>query len=149
VNSALEVLLLLVDQYLSEIRPFSNFLQGMLDFLENLNEDQIRKVYKLLSTLSYTKLNDSEEEFNRNDSLTITVTKELTNGRMKYRRMGIIGVCAILGKLGSISSSNSLYPTHQTEHKMNKEELNHITLFLLSAFKSCVKVPVIQFQIHQ
>jgi len=120
----------------------------MLDFLENLDEDQIRKVYKLLSTLSYTRVDESNDEFVRNDSLTITVTKELTNGRMKYRRMGIIGVCSILGKLGSVASSDSLYPNHDSEHKLTKEEFNYITLFLMNAFKSCLKVPVNNCEFH-
>eukprot|EP01080_Neovahlkampfia_damariscottae_P009758 gene9758-2085_t len=142
VNAALDILLMLVDQHLGETRQFSNFLQGMLDFLENLDEDQIRKVYKLLATLSYTKLNDTNDEFIKNDTLTITVTKELTNGRMRYRRMGIIGVCAILGKLGSISSSNSMFANHDTEHKLTKQEFSYITLFLMNAMKSCVKVPI-------
>jgi len=81
------------------LKPFVSSINGILDYLHGLNDSQTRKAYTLFSTLSFT------DEVSDNDELLIVIRKQLSHASVRYKRIGIIGVGAVLGRLAGPGAS--------------------------------------------
>lgn len=146
INASLEILLYLSQKSLKSLRSFSSFLQGTLDYLESLSEDQIRKVYEILAILSYTKsvedIRNSQSVVLQNDLLSITVFKELNNGSLKYLKMGLIGVSMIIGYVGSFTKEYRERLRISEDQTLESEEYRNLVELLNVSIRSCFKVPI-------
>ncbi|KAG9294638.1 hypothetical protein G9A89_008117 [Geosiphon pyriformis] len=105
VNSALSVLLYLVEEDSEKMNRFSIFVKGILDYLDNLTVDQIRILFDIFSLLA---LQDATEDRNGTVSgggllseFSIVVQKQLTSSDEKYKQIGVIGALALIRTLGS------------------------------------------------
>ncbi|KAL9656234.1 hypothetical protein ABK040_007849 [Willaertia magna] len=146
-EAALDVLLRIAKSKLYIMRSYSGFIQGLLDYLTNLTDSQLRKVYKLFSLLSYMKtLRDTEQSSAATktirDELMIIIRKQLSNTNTVYKKMGIIGACSIISMIGSMSEDISFIASQHTEQKLTEEEYEEARDILHFASKCCLRVPI-------
>ncbi|MQM08393.1 hypothetical protein Taro_041249 [Colocasia esculenta] len=106
VSSALEAMLLLTSKYSHAFAPLSSHVNGILDYLEGFNNDNLQKVYEIFCHLAFCGHPDTASvgSFSKNELLML-VRKQVGNPDMRYRRMGIIGTLKIVSTLGDINAS--------------------------------------------
>ena len=112
VDAALGVLVALVDHggahgcsYARALHPFSSFVKALLDFVDNLNSPQLRRLFKVLCQISQAQRDDAAaaDVAAEHDAVTlglydhelhIVIRKMLTHSTEAHRRVGIIGAVA-------------------------------------------------------
>ncbi|XP_061543454.1 Fanconi anemia group D2 protein isoform X1 [Phycodurus eques] len=98
VDMALELLCSLVTELPAEIGPYAVFVKGILDYLDNLTPQQIRRLFHLLSRLAFGPQQGSHIQ----DDMHIVIRKQLSSTAPKYKRIGIIGGVMIIGSMGAL-----------------------------------------------
>uniref|UniRef100_A0AAZ3QAC5 FA complementation group D2 n=1 Tax=Oncorhynchus tshawytscha TaxID=74940 RepID=A0AAZ3QAC5_ONCTS len=88
VDVALELLCGLVTEKPSEMALYAVFVKGILDYMENLTPQQIRRLFHLLSGLAFGQ---QQQGTHIQDDMHIVVRKQLSSTVPKYKRIGIIG----------------------------------------------------------
>uniref|UniRef100_A0A667XEY6 FA complementation group D2 n=1 Tax=Myripristis murdjan TaxID=586833 RepID=A0A667XEY6_9TELE len=88
VDVALELLCGLVTDKPSEMALYAVFVKGILDYMDNLTPQQIRKLFHLLSRLAFGQ---QQQGTHIQDDLHIVIRKQLSSTVPKYKRIGIIG----------------------------------------------------------
>lgn len=119
VDGAIGTLNTLAKRQLQSLKPFVSSINGILDYLHGLNDSQTRLAYTLFSTLSFT------DEVSDNDELLIVIRKQLSHASVRYKRIGIIGVGAVLTMLADPGAS--------------KEKQQLAVSILNTATNSCLK----------
>ncbi len=56
INSALEVLQRISNNSLRDLVPFSSFLKGILDYIDGLNDAQLRSLFSVFSSLAFIEV---------------------------------------------------------------------------------------------
>ncbi|CAA7406874.1 unnamed protein product [Spirodela intermedia] len=108
VGSALDAMGLLTSKYSLELIPISSHVNGILDYLEGFNDDNLRKVYEVFCQLSFSHhINADSPGASIQRELVILVRKQLGNPDIRYKKMGIIGTSKIVSILGAMSASVS------------------------------------------
>ncbi|ORX90317.1 hypothetical protein K493DRAFT_356944 [Basidiobolus meristosporus CBS 931.73] len=102
IDTALDCLLNIVTTCAKEAVPFSIFIKGILDYLDNLSITQIRVLFSIFSALASEGQKKGEDGI-LND-LNIVIRKQLSSSIEKYRQMGVVGALAIVKKIGSKDS---------------------------------------------
>uniref|UniRef100_A0A3Q2XHS2 FA complementation group D2 n=1 Tax=Hippocampus comes TaxID=109280 RepID=A0A3Q2XHS2_HIPCM len=97
VDMALELLCGLVTEKPKEMGPYAVFVKGILDYLDNLSPQQIRRLFQLLSRLAFGPQQGSHIQ----DDMHIVIRKQLSSTAPKYKRIGIIGGVMIIGSMGA------------------------------------------------
>ncbi|CAL1274345.1 unnamed protein product [Larinioides sclopetarius] len=88
INNALDTLLSLIRSQTHKMISYALFVKNLLDHLQELTLNQIRKVHEMLSILAYQ---GGREGAMLLDDMLIIIRKQLTNKNLKYRKMGVIG----------------------------------------------------------
>uniref|UniRef100_A0A674C0R1 FA complementation group D2 n=1 Tax=Salmo trutta TaxID=8032 RepID=A0A674C0R1_SALTR len=88
VDVALELLCGLVTEKPSEMALYAVFVKGILDYMDNLTPQQIRRLFHLLSGLAFGQ---QQQGTHIQDDMHIVVRKQLSSTVPKYKRIGIIG----------------------------------------------------------
>ncbi|KAG8436234.1 hypothetical protein GDO86_007366 [Hymenochirus boettgeri] len=88
VDVSLDVLTDLVSNNAAAVAHYAVFVKGILDYLDNLNSLQIRKLFHILSVLAFSK---GQEGGHIQDDMFIVIRKQLSSTVLKYKRIGIIG----------------------------------------------------------
>ncbi|KAG7283247.1 hypothetical protein CRUP_004989 [Coryphaenoides rupestris] len=98
VDVALELLGGLVTEKPSEMALYAIFVKGILDYMDNLTPQQIRRLFQLLSRLAFgqQQLGTSIQ-----DDMHIVIRKQLSSTVPKYKRIGIIGAIMVVGSMGA------------------------------------------------
>ncbi|XP_077386659.1 Fanconi anemia group D2 protein isoform X2 [Festucalex cinctus] len=99
VDMALELLCGLVTEKPTDMGPYAVFVKGILDYLDNLAPQQIRRLFHLLSGLAF----GSQQGSHIQDDMHIVIRKQLSSTVPKYKRIGIIGGVMIIGNMGAIA----------------------------------------------
>ncbi|XP_010784619.1 Fanconi anemia group D2 protein [Notothenia coriiceps] len=112
VDMALELLCGLVTEKPSEMSLYAVFVKGILDYMDNLTPQQIRRLFHLLSTLAFGQ---QQQGSLIQDDMHIVIRKQLSSTVPKYKRIGIIGAVMIIGSMGAArpkvkESQNGLLP---------------------------------------
>ncbi|KAI4826711.1 hypothetical protein KUCAC02_030145 [Chaenocephalus aceratus] len=112
VDMALELLCGLVTEKPSEMSLYAVFVKGILDYMDNLTPQQIRRLFHLLSTLAFGQ---QQQGSLIQDDMHIVIRKQLSSTVPKYKRIGIIGAVMIIGSMGAVrpkvkESQNGLLP---------------------------------------
>ncbi|XP_049590739.1 Fanconi anemia group D2 protein [Syngnathus scovelli] len=97
VDMALELLCGLITENPTEMGPYAVFVKGILDYLDNLTPQQIRRLFYLLSKLAFGPQQGSHIQ----DDMHIVIRKQLSSTAPKYKRIGIIGGVMIIGSMGA------------------------------------------------
>ncbi|XP_051568967.1 Fanconi anemia group D2 protein isoform X1 [Myxocyprinus asiaticus] len=98
VDVALELLCELVSQRPTEMSQFVAFLKGILDYMDNLSSQQIRRLFHLLSRLAFGQ---EQQGGHIQDDMHIVIRKQLSSTVPKYKRIGIIGAVMMVGSMGA------------------------------------------------
>uniref|UniRef100_A0A2K5N069 FA complementation group D2 n=1 Tax=Cercocebus atys TaxID=9531 RepID=A0A2K5N069_CERAT len=93
VDTALDVLLELV--VLNPSAMMMNAVFGILDYLDNISPQQIRKLFYVLSTLAFSKQNEASSHIQ--DDMHLVIRKQLSSTVFKYKLIGIIGAVTMVG----------------------------------------------------
>ncbi|XP_032503885.1 Fanconi anemia group D2 protein isoform X6 [Phocoena sinus] len=95
VDTALDVLLDLVVLNPSAMRLNAVFVKGILDYLDNMSPQQIRKLFYILSTLAFSKQHEASSHIQ--DDMHLVIRKQLSSTVFKYKLTGIIGAVTMAG----------------------------------------------------
>jgi Fanconi anemia group D2 protein len=90
VNVGLGVLYRLSCTAALEIRRFLAHVQNIMDYVENLDDEQIRCLYSVFSMLALSELLSSGT-MPQDDQIHIILKKQLAHAEPLYKRMGILG----------------------------------------------------------
>uniref|UniRef100_M3ZHF3 FA complementation group D2 n=1 Tax=Xiphophorus maculatus TaxID=8083 RepID=M3ZHF3_XIPMA len=99
VDVALELLCSLVMEKPSEMALYAVFVKGILDYMDNLTPQQIRRLFHLLSRLAFGQ---QQQGSHIQDDMHIVIRKQLSSTVPKYKRIGIIGAVMIVGSMGAL-----------------------------------------------
>ncbi|GCC41677.1 hypothetical protein chiPu_0025957, partial [Chiloscyllium punctatum] len=73
---------------------YAIFVKGILDYMDSLSPQQIRKLFFVLSTLAFSR---GQEGSHIQDDMHIVIRKQLSSTISKYKRIGIIGAVMMVG----------------------------------------------------
>uniref|UniRef100_A0A4W3JNB8 FA complementation group D2 n=1 Tax=Callorhinchus milii TaxID=7868 RepID=A0A4W3JNB8_CALMI len=127
---SLDALLDLVSHSLSAMAVYAVFVKGILDYMDNLSIQQIRKLFYILSSLAFSK---GQEGSHIQDDMHIVIRKQLSSTISKYKRIGIIGAVMMIGSLAYNSKAEEASSNSAT---MSKESLRQATA-LLELVRGC------------
>ncbi|XP_044146222.1 Fanconi anemia group D2 protein isoform X2 [Bufo gargarizans] len=96
VDTALDVIGDLVSDHTAAVALHAVFIKGVLDHLDNLNPQQIRKLFQILCTLGF-----SPEGAHIQDELHIVIRKQLSSTALKYKRIGVMGAMRMVGSMAT------------------------------------------------
>ncbi|XP_063661361.1 Fanconi anemia group D2 protein-like [Pan troglodytes] len=132
VDTALDVLLELVVLNPSAMMMNAVFVKGILDYLDNISPQQIRKLFNVLSTLAFSKQNEASSHIQ--DDMHLVIRKQLSSTIFKYKLIGIFGAVTMAGiMVADRSGSSSLT---QERANLSDEQGTHVTS-LLQLVHSC------------
>ncbi|KAL4655975.1 Fanconi anemia group D2 protein [Arapaima gigas] len=132
VDVALELLCELVAQKLAEMAPYAVFVKGILDYMDNLTPQQIRRLFCVLSSLAFGK---EQQGSLIQDDMHIVIRKQLSSTVSKYKRIGIIGAVIVVGKMGSCRDNSGSNSDSQAGTLM--KERHRQVIALLELVRSC------------
>ncbi|XP_070632315.1 Fanconi anemia group D2 protein isoform X2 [Bos indicus] len=131
VDAALDVLLELVVVSPSAMRLNAVFVKGILDYLDNMSPQQIRKLFCVLSTLAFSKEHEANSHIQ--DDMHLVIRKQLSSTIFKYKLIGIIGAVTMAGVMAADSRSSNLTPG---SGELSSEQCTQVTS-LLQLVHSC------------
>ncbi|XP_027377981.1 Fanconi anemia group D2 protein isoform X2 [Bos indicus x Bos taurus] len=131
VDAALDVLLELVVVSPSAMRLNAVFVKGILDYLDNMSPQQIRKLFCVLSTLAFSKEHEANSHIQ--DDMHLVIRKQLSSTVFKYKLIGIIGAVTMAGVMAADSRSSNLTPG---SGELSSEQCTQVTS-LLQLVHSC------------
>uniref|UniRef100_A0A6I8P4N9 FA complementation group D2 n=1 Tax=Ornithorhynchus anatinus TaxID=9258 RepID=A0A6I8P4N9_ORNAN len=94
VNISLDLLLELVVLKYSAMCMCSSLLKGILEYLDNMTLEQIRKLFTMLSRLAFGK--GLEDSSHMQDDLHMVIRKQLFSHVSKYKLIGVIGAVSMV-----------------------------------------------------
>lgn len=132
VDAALDVLLELVVVSPSAMRLNAVFVKGILDYLDNMSPQQIRKLFCILSTLAFSKEHEASSHIQ--DDMHLVIRKQLSSTIFKYKLIGIIGAVTMAGVMAADRSRSSNLAPESGE--LSSEQCTQVTS-LLQLVHSC------------
>ncbi|KAM5148348.1 Fanconi anemia group D2 protein [Mantella aurantiaca] len=96
VDSALDIITDLISNNSTAVALYAVFIKGILDYLDNLNAQQIRKLFQILCMLAFI-----HEGVHIQDEMHIVIRKQLSSTVLKYKRIGVIGAVRMLGSMAT------------------------------------------------
>ncbi|XP_004738564.1 Fanconi anemia group D2 protein isoform X2 [Mustela putorius furo] len=132
VDTALDVLRELVVLNLSAMRLNAVFVKGILDYLDNMSPQQIRKLFYILSTLAFSKQHEASSHIQ--DDMHLVIRKQLSSTIFKYKLIGIIGAVTMAGIMAADRSRSSNLTQGRTD--LSNEQWTQVTS-LLQLVHSC------------
>ncbi|XP_058420696.1 Fanconi anemia group D2 protein isoform X2 [Diceros bicornis minor] len=132
VDTALDILLELVALNLSAMRLNAVFVKGILDYLDNMSPQQIRKLFYILSTLAFSKPREASSHIQ--DDMHLVIRKQLSSTIFKYKLVGIIGAVTMAG----IMTADRSFSLTQEGAALSNEQCTQVTS-LLQLVHSCSK----------
>uniref|UniRef100_F6QKP2 Protein BRICK1 n=1 Tax=Bos taurus TaxID=9913 RepID=F6QKP2_BOVIN len=132
VDAALDVLLELVVVSPSAMRLNAVFVKGILDYLDNMSPQQIRKLFCVLSTLAFSKEHEANSHIQ--DDMHLVIRKQLSSTVFKYKLIGIIGAVTMAGVMAADRSRSSNLTPGSGE--LSSEQCTQVTS-LLQLVHSC------------
>ncbi|XP_077243736.1 fanconi anemia group D2 protein isoform X2 [Tasmannia lanceolata] len=141
VNSALETMILLTSKYSQELLPLSSYINGILDYLEGFNDENLHQVYEVFSHLALSARSNADSVGSSiANELLMILRKQVGNPDLKYKKMGIIGTLKLVSSLGDINFDAHL----SSSQKTNSEEALELLKMSLDSCK-LLPLPLILF----
>ncbi|XP_073087120.1 Fanconi anemia group D2 protein isoform X3 [Manis javanica] len=126
VDTALDILLELVVLNLSAMRLNAVFVKGILDYLDNMSPQQIRKLFYILSTLAFSKQHEGSNHIQ--DDMYLVIRKQLCSTVFKYKLIGIIGAVTMAGSMSSGRNRPSSFTQGRAD--LSNEQYTQVTSLL-------------------
>nr|XP_055238905.1 Fanconi anemia group D2 protein isoform X8 [Gorilla gorilla gorilla] len=106
--------------------------KGILDYLDNISPQQIRKLFYVLSTLAFSKQNEASSHIQ--DDMHLVIRKQLSSTVFKYKLIGIIGAVTMAGIMAADRSESPSLT--QERANLSDEQCTQVTS-LLQLVHSC------------
>ncbi|KAL5726309.1 hypothetical protein ACHQM5_009361 [Ranunculus cassubicifolius] len=136
VGSALDTMVVLASKYSQELVPFFSYINGILDYIEGFNDENLHKVYEIFSYLALSGRSNSDSVCSSiANELLIIVRKQVSNPDLKYKKMGLIGTLKIVSRLGDTKNATQLSIPQRTDCEESLE-------LLRMALDSCKSFPL-------
>uniref|UniRef100_A0A670I1J1 FA complementation group D2 n=1 Tax=Podarcis muralis TaxID=64176 RepID=A0A670I1J1_PODMU len=135
VDVSLDMLIDLVSLHTSSIVPYAVFLKSILDYMDNLSPQQIRKLFQILSMLAFSQGHKSNHI---QDDMHMVIRKQLSSTIPKYKRIGIIGAVTMVGSMAAKSKENGQLLERA---QLSKEQCRQIISLLELVCSCCGQVP--------
>ncbi|KAM9324354.1 Fanconi anemia group D2 protein [Gastrophryne carolinensis] len=135
VDTALDVITDLVTENSALVAVYAIFLKGILDYLDNLTFQQIRKLFQILFTLAFI-----QEGAHIQDEMHIVIRKQLSSTVMKYKRIGVIGAVRMLGSMAVSNRRKSGGRSSETP-ALSAHVFRQVTSLLELARTCCEQAP--------
>uniref|UniRef100_A0A6I8NVL2 FA complementation group D2 n=1 Tax=Ornithorhynchus anatinus TaxID=9258 RepID=A0A6I8NVL2_ORNAN len=132
VNISLDLLLELVVLKYSAMCMCSSLLKGILEYLDNMTLEQIRKLFTMLSRLAFGK--GLEDSSHMQDDLHMVIRKQLFSHVSKYKLIGVIGAVSMVASL--MQNRIEASERNPVEEKLSDEKKEQVTS-LLELICSC------------
>lgn len=132
VDAALDVFLELTILDPSSMRMNAVFIKGLLDYLDNMSPQQIRKLFHILSTLAFSEQRETSSHIK--DDMHLVIRKQLSSTIVKYKLIGIIGAVTMAGIMATDRSESS--DLSQRRADVGTEQCTQVTS-LLQLVQSC------------
>ncbi|XP_075040029.1 Fanconi anemia group D2 protein [Mixophyes fleayi] len=130
VDTALDVITELVSSHTAAVALYAVFIKGILDYLDNLNAQQIRKLFLVLCTLAF-----SQEGIHIQDEMHIVIRKQLSSTTLKYKRIGVIGAVRMVGSMAM--SDRRKLEAHNSEKQAPGANVFRQVTSLLELARTC------------
>ncbi|XP_061583100.1 Fanconi anemia group D2 protein isoform X2 [Cololabis saira] len=127
VDMALQLLCGLVTEKPTEMALYAVFVKGILDYMDNLTPQQIRKLFHLLSRLAFGQ---QQQGAHIQDDMHIIIRKQLSSTVPKYKRIGIIGAVMIVGSMGAFRPKIEGKGKETQNGSLTQETLRQVTALL-------------------
>lgn len=105
VDAALDVFLELTILDPPAMRLNAVFVKGLLDYLDNMSPQHIRKLFHVLSTLAFSEKREASSHIK--DDMHLVIRKQLSSTVVKYQLIGIIGAVTMAGSMTADRSGSS------------------------------------------
>ena len=105
VDAALRVLVDLAITDAAGVAQFSSFITGILDYLDGLTVPQARLAFEVFARIAFDASGGGSRLA---DELQITIRKQMTSTAPRYKSLGVLGGCCLLGRLGARSMSTTV-----------------------------------------
>ncbi|KAJ8258595.1 hypothetical protein COCON_G00176070 [Conger conger] len=135
VDVALELLCELVTQRPADMARYAIFVKGILDYMDNLTPQQIRRLFYLLSSLAFGQ---DQHSSHIQDDIHMVLRKQLSSAVSKYKRIGIIGAVMVVSSMGCCRAKSDDCGKSQGGG-LSKETYRQVTS-LLELVRSCSEV---------
>ncbi|KAM0951992.1 putative fanconi anemia protein FANCD2 [Dioscorea sansibarensis] len=115
VSSALDAMFRLTSKYSEELISMSSHINGILDYLEAFDDENLHKVYEIFCCLAVSAR--SKPNFlgsSTANELLMIVRKQLGSPDIKYRKMGIVGTLKIISTLGDVNATVNFSSSQKT-----------------------------------
>ncbi|KAJ1651993.1 hypothetical protein IWQ61_007567 [Dispira simplex] len=116
IDTSLLILLEITQASAPTIKPFTVFIKGILDYIDNLNLGQVRLLFRLLGYL----LRAFPDETGMYDEIHIFIRKQLSSGLDKFKLIGILGGVALVKCLGNNPSTTNEDSTNGTSSQATR-----------------------------
>ncbi|XP_062977137.1 Fanconi anemia group D2 protein [Elgaria multicarinata webbii] len=126
----------LVSLHTSSVVPYAVFLKSILDYMDNLSPQQIRKLFHILSMLAFSHGHKSSHI---QDDMHMVIRKQLSSTIPKYRRIGIIGAVTVVGSMAAKRSKENGQLLERAE--LSKEQRRQVISLLELVCSCCGQVP--------
>nr|XP_056711354.1 Fanconi anemia group D2 protein [Euleptes europaea] len=136
VDVSLEVLIDLVSAHTSSVAPYAVFLKSILDYMDNLSPQQIRKLFHILSMLAFSQ---EHRGSHIQDDMHMVIRKQLSSTIAKYKRIGIIGAVTMVSSMAAKRSKENGNLLERPP--LSKEQCRQITSLLELVCSCCKQVP--------
>ncbi|XP_053233340.1 Fanconi anemia group D2 protein isoform X3 [Podarcis raffonei] len=136
VDVSLDMLIDLVSLHTSSIVPYAVFLKSILDYMDNLSPQQIRKLFQILSMLAFSQGHKSNHI---QDDMHMVIRKQLSSTIPKYKRIGIIGAVTMVGSMAAKRSKENGQLLERPQ--LSKEQCRQIISLLELVCSCCGQVP--------
>ncbi|KAI8093433.1 Fanconi anaemia protein FANCD2 [Halteromyces radiatus] len=149
---ALEVLYDLAKTDVTAVAVYNVFIKGILDYLDNLTISQTRTLFDIFSILAL------KDDHYANDSslwsdIQIVLRKQLSNPRVKYKVIGIIGSVSAVKILGDLDLCNDAAES-STQSNISTESISRHPLLqqavnlLEMVIRSCAIYPTCMCMVY-
>uniref|UniRef100_A0ABM5FKM3 Fanconi anemia group D2 protein isoform X1 n=1 Tax=Pogona vitticeps TaxID=103695 RepID=A0ABM5FKM3_9SAUR len=135
VDLSLDMLTDLVCLHTSSLAPYSVFLKSILDYMDNLSPQQIRKLFHILSVLAFSQGHKSSHI---QDDMHMVIRKQLSSTIPKYKRIGIIGAVTMVGSMAAKRSKENGQILERPQ--LSKDQCRQITSLLELVCSCCGQV---------
>ncbi|XP_060096063.1 Fanconi anemia group D2 protein [Heteronotia binoei] len=136
VDVSLDVLVDLVSEHTSSVVPYAVFLKSILDYVDNLSPQQIRKLFHILSVLAFSQ---EPRSSHIQDDMHMVIRKQLSSTIGKYKCTGIIGAVTMVSSMAARRSKENGHLLEKAP--LRKEQCNQITSLLQLVCSCCKQVP--------
>ncbi|XVE78448.1 hypothetical protein DITRI_Ditri13aG0146000 [Diplodiscus trichospermus] len=138
VSSALQIMASFATKHAREMIPLSSHINGILDYLEGLNVENLYKVYEVFSHMALPARSSADcLGSSIANELLIIVRKQVSHPDLKYKKMGLIGILKIVSCLGDASNVTL---SSQFQKSNAEEALELLETCLESCKQSCLSL---------